>query len=194
MFAYPGNEVHVTHIEHTIPLTMDTLIACRPRRLPTQWRPGVEEETRELQRRGVIRPSELGYTAPVCPIKKKDGSIRLCVDYRALNSKTKDTAITTGNLIEAVELMAVAQFFSHIDLAHRYCQVPIAENNEEKTAFRAPSGLYDFNRMPFGLKGAPAMFCRMMASAVGHMTPYNSYCVWTIFVYCRLCLMIILNG
>ena len=170
MFAYPGNEGQVTHIEHTIPLTTDNSIACRPRRLPTQWRPGVEEEVQELQRRGVIRPSESGYAAPVCPIKK-DGSIRLCVDYRALNSKTKDKAIPTGNLIEVVESMAGAQFFSHIDLVHGYYQVPIAENDKEKTAFRAPSALYEFNRMPFGLKGAPATFCRMMASVFGHMTP-----------------------
>ena len=71
VFAYPGNEGQVTHIEHTIPLTTDNPIACRPRRLPTQWRLGVEEEVQELQRRGVIRPSESGYAAPVCPIKKK---------------------------------------------------------------------------------------------------------------------------
>ena len=73
----------------------------------------------------------------MCPIKKKDGSIRLCVEYRTLNSKTKDTAIPTGNLIAVVESMTRAQFFSHIDLAHGYYQVPIAENDKEKTAFRA---------------------------------------------------------
>ncbi len=70
VFAYPGNEGQVTHTEHTITLTTDNPIACRPRRLPTQWRPGVEEEVQKLQRRGVIRPSESGYAAPVCPIKK----------------------------------------------------------------------------------------------------------------------------
>ena len=83
----------------------------------------------------MIRPSESGYAASVCPIKKKDGSICLFVDYRALKSKTKDTAIPTGNLIEVVESMAGAQIFSHIDLAHRYYQVPIAEIDKEKTAF-----------------------------------------------------------
>ena len=89
---------------------------------------------------------------------KKDGLIRLCVDYRALNSKTKDTAISTGNLIEVVESMAGAQFFSHIDLGHGYYQVPNAENDKEKTAFRAPSGLYEFNRMPFELKALHRRF------------------------------------
>ncbi len=106
VLAYPDNDGHVTHIEHTIPLTTDNPIARRPRRLPTQWRPGVEEEVQELQRRGEIRPSESGYAAPVCPIKKIDVSMCLCVDYRALNSKTKNTAIPTGNLIEVVESMA----------------------------------------------------------------------------------------
>ena len=78
VFAYPGNEGQVTHIEHTIPLTTDNPIACRPRRLPTQWRLGVEEEVQELQRRGVIRPSESGYAAPVCPIKKRRFNTSLC--------------------------------------------------------------------------------------------------------------------
>ena len=78
VFAYPGNEGQVTHIEHTIPLTTDNPIACRPRRLPTQWRPGVEEEVQELQRRGMIRPSESGYAAPVCPIKKRRFNTSLC--------------------------------------------------------------------------------------------------------------------
>ena len=69
--------------------------------------------------------------------------------------------------------MARARYFSAIHLAHGYYQVTIdiVESDNEKTAFRLPSGLYEFNRMPFGLKGAPATFCRMMASVFCHMTP-----------------------
>ena len=80
-------------------------------------------------------------------------------------------AIPTGNLIEVVESMAGANFFSTIDLAHGYFQIPIAEDDKAKTAFRTRTGLWEFNRMPFGLKGAPDTFARMMNAALGHITP-----------------------
>ena len=67
--------------------------------------------------------------------------------------------------------MAGAQYFSTIDLAQGYHQVPVAEADREKTAFRTSSGLWEFTRMPFGLKGAPATFCRLMARVLGHMWP-----------------------
>ena len=95
----------------------------------------------------------------------------MCIDYRALNSRTEDTAIPTGNLLETVESIAGARFFSKLDLAHEYFQIPIAENDKEKTAFRTQSGLWEINRIPFGLNGAPATFCRMMNSILGHMSP-----------------------
>ena len=78
--------------------------------------------------RDIIRPSTSAYAAPLCPVRKK-GTLRLCVDYRALNSKTNYTAIATGNLLEAVESMEAALYFSTIDLAQGYFQVPITEND-----------------------------------------------------------------
>ena len=93
VFAYPGNDGHVTDIEHTIPLTTNDTIVCRPRRLPTQLKAEVETEVQNFPQRGIVRTTVSGYAAPVCPVKKKDGTSRLRVDYRDLNSKTKDTAI-----------------------------------------------------------------------------------------------------
>ena len=97
--------------------------------------------------------------------------VSACVDYKCLNSKTKDTAIPTGNLLEVIESLGGAKYFNILDLARGYFQVPILEGDKKKTAFRTPSGLYEFNRMPFGLKKAPANFCRMMSLVLGHMTP-----------------------
>ena len=126
---------------------------------------------RRLRRDGIIRPSTSGYAAPICPVRKSDGSLRLCVDYRQLNGKTKDTAIPTGNLQEVIESLSGAKFFNILHLARGYFQVPIVEKDKKKRAFRTPSGLYVFNRMPFGLEGAPATFCRMMSLGLGHLTP-----------------------
>ena len=158
-------------LTHTIPLTTKTPIACRPRRLPTRWKAEVEDEVRRSRRDGIIRPSTSGYAAPICPVRKSDGSLRLCVDYRQLNGKTKDTAIPTANLQEVIESLSGAKFFSILDLAKGYFQVPIVEKDKKKTAFRTLSGLYEFNRMPFGLKGALATFCRMMSLVLENLTP-----------------------
>ena len=84
VFTYPGNEGYSVDVEHTIPLTTKTPIACRPRRLRTRWKAEVEDEVRRLRRDGIIRPSTSGYAAPICPVRKSDGSLRLCVDYRQL--------------------------------------------------------------------------------------------------------------
>ena len=70
-----------------------------------------------------------------------------------------------------IESLSGAKFFSILDLARGYFQVPIVEKDKKKTAFRTLSGLYEFNRMPFALKGAPATFCQMMSLVLGHLTP-----------------------
>ena len=77
----------ILNIEHTIPLTMDNPIVCRPRRLSTQLKAEVETEVQSLLQRGIIRSSVSGYAAPVCPVKNKDGTLRLCVDYCELQNK-----------------------------------------------------------------------------------------------------------
>ena len=79
VFAYPGNDGYCVDVEHTIPLTTNTPIAYRSLSLPTKWKAEVEEEVRRLQRDGIIRPSTSGYAAPICPVRKRDGSLRLYV-------------------------------------------------------------------------------------------------------------------
>ena len=97
--------------------------------------------------------------------------MRLCIDYRQLNARTKSDSFPTGNVLDVIENMAGARYFSTIDLAQGYHQVPVAEADREKTAFRTLSGLWEFTRMPFGLKGAPATFSRLMARVLGNMSP-----------------------
>lgn len=171
MFASPGNMGCAVGVTHTIPLTVDAPVTCPPRRAPLQWRDEVEMEVQRLLDREVIRPSNSAYAAPICPVRKKDGSIRLCIDYRALNRVTKDTAFPVSHLFDAIESLAGARYFTSIDLAQGYFQIPVDEADKEKTAFRTRNGLWEFNRMPFGLKGAPATFCRLMNTALRNLTP-----------------------
>lgn len=124
-----------------------------------------------MQSQQIIRPSSSPYASAICPVRKKDGSLRLCINYSSLNAKTKPDAFPTCNISECLDSLAGARYFSTIDLAQGYLQVPVKEEDKEKTAFRFPSGLWEFNRMPFGLKGAPATFCWLMQLALGHLTP-----------------------
>ena len=125
-----------------------------------------------LRNNDIIRSSTSSYAAPICPVKKKDGTMRLCIDYRQLNARTKSDAFPTGNVLDVIDNMAGARYFSTIDLAQGYyLQVPVAEADREKTALRTSSSLLEFTRMPFGLKGAPATFRMLMARVLGHMSP-----------------------
>ena len=100
-------------------------------------------------------------------VQKKDGSIRLCVDYRQLNTKTRKDAFPLPRIEETLDALSGAKCFSTLDLASGYNQVLVREQDREKTAFCTPFGLFEFNRMPFGLCNAPGTFQRLMERIFG---------------------------
>ena len=122
-----------------------------------------------LLNQGIIRPSESPYASAVVLVKKRDGGLRLCVDYRKLNAKTIRDAFPLPRIEESLEALQGAKYFSAIDLAHGYHQVAMDPVSVEKTAFRVPFGLYEFTRMPFGLANAPGTFQRVMEQCLGDM-------------------------
>ena len=97
-------------------------------------------------------------------VKKKDGGVRLCVDYRRLNPITKFDAYPMPRIEELLDKIGTARYISTMDSATGYWQVPMSDEDREKTAFSSPNGLFHFINMPFGLSGAPATFQRMMDS------------------------------
>lgn len=154
-------------VEHEVHLTDDIPIRQRYRRLPPSQYDQVKIHIQELLSSGIVRPSSSPYASPIVVVKKKDGSIRLCVDYRLLNAKTRKDAYPLPRIEESLDALGGAKWFSTLDLASGYNQVPVAERDKPKTAFCTPFGLFEFNRMPFGMCNSPSTFQRLMERIFG---------------------------
>ena len=149
-------------IEHHIPLLDEIPVRQRYRRIPPSQYEEVKNHIKQLVEAQVVRESCSPYASPLVLVRKKDGTLRLCVDYRLLNAKTRRDAYPLPRIDESLDALSGAQWFSTLDLASGYNQVPVAEADRHKTAFCTPFGLFEFNRMPFGLCNAPSTFQRLM--------------------------------
>ena len=127
-----------------------------PYRLPHAYWEEVKQELKAMLAEGVIEPSQSDWASPIVLVRKKDGSIRLCVDYRKLNAQSKVDAYPMPRIEDILDRVGKANFITTLDLAQGYWQVPVADEDRHKTAFTSRFGLYQFCVMPYGLNGAPA--------------------------------------
>ena len=152
----PSMTTHHIRSENAAP------ISCAPRRVSPMQRNVIKNEIQKMLNAGIIRPSESPWSSPVVLVPKKDGSVRFAIDYRKLNSVTTKDVYALPLIDDTLDSLSGACFFSTLDLASGYWQVPVSEIDKQKTAFVSHEGLFEYNVMPFGLCNAPATFQRMM--------------------------------
>ena len=157
-------------VKHKINLMHEQPIKVPHRRIPPHQMEEVRQHIDKLVKQNVIRKSTSPYAAPVVLVRKKDNSLRLCVDYRQLNASTVKDAYPLPRIDEALEAISESKYFSSIDLAQGYYQVAVEPDDVPKTAFRiGTGGLYEYLRMPFGLCNSPSTFQRLMEACLGEV-------------------------
>ena len=133
-----------------------------PRRFRGKVQVDIARETDQLYKDGIIEPTDSPWSAPVVPVYKPNGDMRLCIDYRGLNKVTLKDAYPLPNMEDTLTNLHGIEYFSSLDLIRGYYQVPVAESSRPYTAFTTSGGHWQFCRMPFGLCNAPGTFQRLM--------------------------------
>ena len=150
-------------VEFTIDLIPETEpISIPPYRMAPAEMRELKAQLEDLLSKGFIRPSISPWGAPVLFVKKKDGSLRLCIDYRQLNRVTIRNQYPLPRIDELFDQLQGSRVYSKIDLRSGYHQLRVQESDVPKTAFRTRYGHYEFLVMPFGLTNAPAAFMDLM--------------------------------
>ena len=158
--------------KHIINLSDETPICQKVRRYPPPVAEEIESQCQELNSLDIIEPSISPWSSPIVPIRKKDGSLRMCIDYRQLNKVTIPDKFPVPNLLDSIFGLSGTEFFTSLDLVRGYYQMPIDDDSKEYTAFSSPKNHWQFKRLSFGLKNAPAAFQREI-QAVLNSFPSN---------------------
>lgn len=134
----------------------------RPRPLPPAKYKAAKEEFERMMEMGICQPSKSPWASPLHVVKKKDGALRVCGDYRRLNSVTQPDRYPIPRVQEFTYQMHGMKMFSKLDLKMAYYWIPISKEDAEKTAIITPFGLFEFKCMTFGLRNASQTFQRFM--------------------------------
>ena len=168
LFAKDENDLGRTNVlKHRINTENTEPIKQRAYRCSKEDKEETERQIKDLLEKGIVKRSHSPWSSPIVFVAKKNGKRRMCIDYRKINNVTKKDNHPLPRIDELLDTFEGKKWFTSLDLASGYWQVPIEEKDKEKTAFITHEGLYEFEVMPFGLCNAPATFQRMMHIVLG---------------------------
>ena len=161
--------------EHKIDLTCDRPIRCKPYPVPLHLEDALNKELDSMLNTGLIEPSEAYYASPLVLVKKPDGGIRVCVNYKNLNAHTLVSPYPFLSPDDIMDRLGGSKFYSKFDLCKGYYQIPLEEKSREYSTFVCKRGLYRFTVMSMGLVSAGATFTRMMRKLLDGSVNLDNY-------------------
>ena len=178
IFSLDQVELGCTHsTEHAIKVTDDTPFKERFRQIPPLMVDKVRNHLREMLESSAIRPSQSARCNAIMLVRKKDGSLQFCIDFRCLNARTKKDSYLLPRIQEALESLVGAGHFSCLDLKSSFWQIRMDKVSKQYTTFTVGNlGFFECDRMPFGLCNVLATFQRLMQNCMGELN----------FVYCLI--------
>ena len=174
----PGS---VSLLQHAINTKDSPPLKTAPYRLAPTWKDQLKAEVKDLADAGIIRPSVSPWSSPIIPVRKKDGSVRLCIDFRRLNKEIVPDPYLMPHVEEIIDCLGEAMYVSTLDLNKGFHQVPMKPDDIEKTAFCTPWGKYEYLFMPFGLRNAPSTFRLLHAQSKLLIHPLDFHLIWSHF-------------
>ncbi|KAG8181114.1 hypothetical protein JTE90_029147 [Oedothorax gibbosus] len=154
-----------------IKLTTEHPIRQHPYRVPQQLKPELNRQVNELLESGIVQESESPNLAPVLLVRKKDGTYRLCTDLRRLNEHTVPLPYPIPNITQLVDNLGGSGLFFTLDLCSGFFQMKLHPDDMWKTAFSTENGLYEWTRVPMGMRNAPNSFQRLMEIVLSGLSP-----------------------
>ena len=161
-------------VEHQIETGNAAPCHQAPYRISFAERAQVQSMVNEYIDAGFVRESDSPWACPIVLVRKKDGTLRFCCDWRRLNAVTRKDAMPLPRIDDMIDRLAKAKYFTKLDFTSGYYQVKLAEEAREKTAFVTPDGHYEWLVMGMGLTNAPATFQRLMYKVLGGLLWTNS--------------------
>ena len=165
---------HCSLVEHAIDTGSAKPVRSGPRRIPPHLESEVKQRVQDMVEQGILEPSDGTWSSPVVLVKKKDGSVRICGDFRKLNRVCEVPAFPIPRIDTLLDSLGGNSLFSVLDLKSGYNQMSIRAEDRCKTSIALPFGLWQYRTCPYGLSGAPSSFARLLSLVLGDLAPADA--------------------